>query len=897
MVPYSPPTIFCHWPLSPSPRRPPVSAPVITGFIGEGDVQIAPQPDEAWYYNKPDVWVEGTVTSGLSIGQAVGLYRAKSDTRVGVDETLDANTWRIQVTGLRKGTHSFEACVVEKDADGNWQPVKTGKRSAPKTSKISMDRPYVAAVDTNDLLFGIQPDKVRLVFSTNKLEHVTNAGNYDMGQSTDGAPKPTIAEVTFLEASSAVVLRLTNMAPGMYPLTINKKDVGNPIKGWYGNLLRSNTEGDQEFVAEVYKPIKADVPSVRPGITGPTGPQIDYKEYTEPRKVPEGFNPSDHVETRVARLYYYRNAHRVAQIINRTTQSYNRAAVDMQRQLADRARIEADQTTEARKQAEYNAILATQQTRRAEHELSATEQRLNQVLEEIRQQPKTPGSTNDTPDDTKLLREVAGSLATRVEGLRQQVEHLRERENELSGVAQQLDRREQRSREEQFRREVAAAHEDPDTYAPGVPGSDDPVRQVSVSVIGEGLIQLRGPIKGINIIRRMINQIDSPVGQVRVNLHTVQINGEHGNRMEQVADRIQKHLDHSRFLTTQSAEILRRAIVKVASRRATEAMDPEAEGSQDVRDKRYLYAFFGSDFIDELRAMDSEFLKTGNKLLSLHSMDTTSLSSALFLMALANNSTRQEILAEFQGMLAAELPAAEESYYEAGSYCAPRCTREGWQPKEKFQLFAGNARFESLRGFFDGQADIADNTMTPIQREFIRLAQIFKARLITEMELNQRIMERAVIEVRFDDYASRLKDARDKEIVANGDLEKVRAAVREQRETVLQVILELDLEVSRRVEEMHEQLKLSQEAVKAIEEAEKTSEELKKQAGKTTQGKIHRTRIRRKEKQCQPRPHRQSGGRRPLRELPPPTHPPTSRTQRTNKRLRQRKQQRTPKRR
>ena len=58
-------------------------------------------------------------------------------------------------------------------------------------------------------------------------------------------------------------------------------------------------------------------------------------------------------------------------------------------------------------------------------------------------------------------------------------------------------------------RSVAAAHEDPDTYVPGKPNNKDPVLQVSVSVIGEGLIQLRGPIKGINVIRTMINQIDA----------------------------------------------------------------------------------------------------------------------------------------------------------------------------------------------------------------------------------------------------------------------------------------------------------------------------------------------------------------------------------------------------
>lgn len=157
--------------------------------------------------------------------------------------------------------------------------------------------------------------------------------------------------------------------------------------------------------------------------------------------------------------------------------------------------------------------------------------------------------------------------------------------------------------------------------------SVDPVEQVSVSVIGEGLIQLRGPIKGINIIRTMINQIDSPVGQVRVGVHTVQINGERGDRMEKVAAKIQAYIDHSRFLTVQSGEMLRKSIVAVAARKAAECGET-AGLTQEDRDAKYLYAFFGDDFIRELEVMDSEFLKTGNKLLSLHSMDTTSLAAA-----------------------------------------------------------------------------------------------------------------------------------------------------------------------------------------------------------------------------------------------------------------------------
>ena len=50
----------------------------------------------------------------------------------------------------------------------------------------------------------------------------------------------------------------------------------------------------------------------------------------------------------------------------------------------------------------------------------------------------------------------------------------------------------------------------------------------------------------------------------------------------------------------------------------------------------------GGGLKEQAVAVSSEFLKSGNKLLSLRSMDTTSLASALFVLALAKNSTRQE---------------------------------------------------------------------------------------------------------------------------------------------------------------------------------------------------------------------------------------------------------------
>ncbi|NQU24301.1 MAG: hypothetical protein HQ567_23715 [Candidatus Nealsonbacteria bacterium] len=716
--------------------------------------------DDVWYVNKRVFEITGKATQ--TEGHQVGLFQHLESVPVGKSAVGADGVWRVKVSVPRDKEYVYYSCALDET---------TGKPSNTNSEyirvKIATERPYVRGVDKSGLIFTRGTDRITVLLSTTEVKRDTvEPGKYSL----TGPGNPTVTKANFNRAAEAVVLTVTGMTPGTYELAIEG------IEDLYGNKM----EG--EYKTEIYKPVGGDVPSVRPGISGPAGHHVRYREYTEPRDVPDGFNPSDHVETRVARLYYFRDAHRIAQLINRTARSHNRAAVDMQQQLADRARTEAEQATAARQDAERNAIAAAQRTRYAEHELAATEQELTRVFQEIGNQPQETsgeGGAEPTPqpdENSKVLQNVADSLATRARSLRQQVQALRNEEVRLNGLTQQLDGQEQRARKNQFLRESAAGRADPDTFAAGVPNSDDPVEQVSVSVIGEGLIQLRGPIKGINIIRRMINQMDSPVGQVRINVHTVQINGEHGDRMEKVGDKVQRHIDQSRFLTAQSIEILRKAIIKVAAERAMQAFEGEAFGSQDIRDERYLHAFFGRDFIEELRAMDSEFLKTGNKLLSLHSMDTTSLSSALFVMALAKNSTRLQILQEFQQMLACELPAAEQNYLESGIYPAKNrfC-------REKFVLMAQNARFQSLHGFFNQQYTGHDDTMTPIQREFIRLAQIFKGRLVTEMELKQRIMERAVIEERNGNYRQQLEGARVKEEQAETALKDAAEAISKQR--------------------------------------------------------------------------------------------------------------------
>ncbi len=442
-------------------------------------------------------------------------------------------------------------------------------------------------------------------------------------------------------------------------------------------------------------------------------------------------------------------------------------------QRADTARQKAAQREAALRQA--NATLVTQKVARdqAQRDLDqAVAAARGRAIADTRADPSLD-TTNGLREEIRKLQLAQSSAATTeqatradAEALRGKIQGLRAEELRLTEAALGKEGEERRKREEQFRREVAAALADPDTYAAGKPESVDPVLQCSVSVIGEGLIHIRGPVKGLNVIRTMINQIDAPTGQVRVGVHTVQVNGERVERMNKVVENIQRYIDHSRFLTATSAQMLRNAVTTVASRKAVEAGQTLAPGcTQADRDQKYLYCFFGKDFIDELKSLDSEFLRTGNKVLSLHSMDSTSLASALFLMSLARNDVREEILREFQGQLCTKLPQAEWQKFVSGLSCPSKL--EACFDRQ-FCTLAQNAKFPSFLGFFNSEVLGAD-TLTPVQREFIRLAQIFKARMVTELELKQRVMERTLLEDRVGNFRKEQRDAKDKEDAARND--------------------------------------------------------------------------------------------------------------------------------
>ena len=390
----------------------------------------------------------------------------------------------------------------------------------------------------------------------------------------------------------------------------------------------------------------------------------------------------------------------------------------------------------------------------------------------------TGNKTGDMTTLTAAVTKAAGDVTDIETKMAQQRQAINQAKNKFA----EADRNEQLANRTPFEAEVASGTADPDSYAPADLTSVDPVMQVSISVIGEGVIQLRGPIRGINEIRTMINQIDSPLGQVKVGLFTIQINGEDGARMDEVAARLEGYIDLSRFLTNQSLQLLRRAVQETAGQVINESGHQHSQHRQIDRDRKYVYSFFGRDFVDELYEMDSEFLRTENKLLSIHAMDTVSLPQATFVLALAKNSIRERILDRFMELVQTELPVAEYSQRRTAGMLKksrdisefrrlisipgfpknPERALASYKQKEQQKYCKKSAeiyRFNNLMNFF--RADVYnDDTMTPVQREFIRLAQIFNSQMIAEIELKQRVIERALIQDSAGDEDQQRREAR-----------------------------------------------------------------------------------------------------------------------------------------
>ncbi len=563
------------------------------------------------------------------------------------------------------------------------------------------------------------------------------------------------------------------------------------------------------------------------------GEHIAFPEFLPPGNKDVDFNPGHKVETRTARLYYNRDAHRIAEIINRNTKHLNQAGFDAAQRLAARARKNADTRTDERRAQENIAVQAAQEARetrarieQVEHDLqdaaiqsSAIRVRRGDLEAQLNALNQTIGTNQPSPEETQRRTELQTRIndttaaLNQVDGLivrmNDDARNLRstllaqqQAEIDARNLLNKIEAQEERARQEQFRLEVAAGLADRDTYAAGEITSIDPVTQVSITVAGEGVIHLRGPIKGINKIRRMINDLDAPVGQVKVGIHTIQVNGEHADRMELVYEDIEKYVAHSRFLTNQAAQLFRKAVAQVATAVATKANDdpgwvvipPDCEQfciEQNIRDYKYLFAFFGSDFIAELCRMDSELIRSENKLLSLNSMDTMSLSGALYVTALADNPIRMHILRQFDWLVRCELPQREVTYYKAltqtrhADPCHDKIARKYLQPvldlKDAHRLKSNAKRsyhFPNLISFFESQfmpGEFAINedppymtvhtsgkgTLNNVQYATLRMAQALKAQLVAEMDFINLVQERSLLQREEGEIAAEAARARD----------------------------------------------------------------------------------------------------------------------------------------
>ncbi len=125
----------------------------------------------------------------------------------------------------------------------------------------------------------------------------------------------------------------------------------------------------------------------------------------------------------MARLYFYRDAHRVAQILNRRAQSYNRQDVTMRRQFADKARQEAESLTTARQIAERSAVETAKKSRELQNQLSDAQRAMNYSLQQMQSVARNVPANADE-QQRQFAQQQLAQLETATLSLSSQVQQL-----------------------------------------------------------------------------------------------------------------------------------------------------------------------------------------------------------------------------------------------------------------------------------------------------------------------------------------------------------------------------------------------------------------------------------------------------------------------------------------
>ena len=325
-------------------------------------------------------------------GKSEPLVNAEIDRSGAVD---DPDSWTATLTGLQPAEYVLRAVVYQGGTE-------VGRSSPPARIALNSSSPVVASVEPSD--FGTTPraSSLTIQFSGNPLQadRAEDESNYRLvaaiGEGIFGTealdPKADGARYDPVRNAVTLVFDETQIRPNLYRLeieatpTVDPDDVSaNATRGLrdrFGNPL-ADAEGvvgrSPRFVlGQTATPAVAAVdPDSIP--QGEDAPFVPYKEYTDPREIPDGFQFSDKVVTRVSRLYYYRDAHRVAEIVNRDAKSYNRLAVEARRRMAEKQRTAAQEIELDRRQQELTAIEKSKDSRAKEQRLNTAQSELGQA--------------------------------------------------------------------------------------------------------------------------------------------------------------------------------------------------------------------------------------------------------------------------------------------------------------------------------------------------------------------------------------------------------------------------------------------------------------------------------------------------------------------------------------
>jgi hypothetical protein len=358
-------------------------------------------------------------------------------------------------------------------------------------------------------------------------------------------------------------------------------------------------------------------------------------------------------------------------------------------------------------------------------EQALDEQRADRAASERRAAGYAASSTPSSSSST-VIQSLTGRPA--VSSLQEEALAAGLREREAA-----LDRR---------RFERAAAPVD-QLLAPADPTATDPAGQVTISVLGKGMIHLQGPAAGVHRLARMVHEIDRPVGRVKVGLHTIQLELPDSDDIERLHDLVDQHIRHARQLTVRSMELFRQSYDEEVRLRQRPGDHPNCP-----------VGLFCPRFVEEMgRCKHTTGHEAAESLASsLRSLD---LLGVLYLTSLAGDDFRRDVWNRFHVAVGQEIVKADSDYFTAlfhasqedrwnrGMYRGSRPECKGvLDPQRLTEASQRDIRFANLERLLRGQECGAG--MNSVQQATVSLLEAAQERfeaetLVASLKTDQRL--------------------------------------------------------------------------------------------------------------------------------------------------------------